>query len=178
VIYHLATFLLPPLRLQRSFGYGIWMGASSPAPSTAVAPGPSSSPLNPLAPAFSPSSTPRSTASEDLPNWLWFSPSSSEGGLSARGRASFVDDFRSNGKGKAPAEGSSSRSGRDPTAPPDAPPPVGFMVDARQANGGAASWPQQAPLEDGGGGDGSTSLTERDGVALPALRRHPLLPVG
>jgi hypothetical protein len=129
---------------------GSSVASVEPAPSTIVAPRHSSSPLNPLTSAFSPSSMPRSTASEELQDWLRFSPSSSKGGSSACGRASFVDVIQRTGKGKAPAEGSSSRSSRDPTTP-SVGPPTRFMADARWANGGAASQPQQTPLKDGGG---------------------------
>jgi hypothetical protein len=56
-------------------------------------------------------------------------------------------------------------------------PLMGFMADARWANGGAASQPQQTPLKDGGGGrNGSLSLTEGDGIVHPPS--PPLLPVG
>jgi hypothetical protein len=79
-------------------------------------------PLLPEPLSFSPSATHRSTTSEELPEWLRFSPSSSKERSSGYGRvlgpslgASFIDVVRN--KGKVPTEASSSRSSRGFTPP-------------------------------------------------------------
>jgi hypothetical protein len=87
--------------------------SSPPSPSHAAGPAhlvptpaPSSPSLKPNAAPFSPSSA---ASEEDLPEWLLFSPSSSEGRSSALGRISGASPATScadvvKGKAKAPAD--------------------------------------------------------------------------
>jgi hypothetical protein len=106
--------LKPTSRTHHLFFFQDACDPSSPPPSC---PHPA---LNPEVAAFSPSFVPSGSAGEELPNWLLFSPSSSEGRSPATGHlvgaspsSSFVDVVRD--KGKAPLEDP------EPRAPPSVP---------------------------------------------------------
>jgi hypothetical protein len=114
---------------------------SSPAPSRSTA-SPPSTPSRSLSLPQPPRAPPQvkicKKKKEDLPDWLRFSPSSSEDWSSARGRnirsssgASFAVVVQN--KGKPPLDASVSGSGRRSPTPPAAP-DGGFMADARQAS--------------------------------------------
>jgi hypothetical protein len=152
----------------------------NPAPST---PAPevisilSPPPPHPHTTPFSPSSSSRRAASEELPDWLLSSPSSSEGRSPSLGHFSghrssssladsFADVVHNKGKalveaggpdpkGKALTESSRARSGHPmPSGLAPRPTPVGFMVDAHRAQQSVVPHPhppERQPVDKDGG---------------------------